>query len=90
MWESSVSLLEISTVNNMWVRCLESSQHPDSTAYTLTVHSTGNVHLFLFLFLQVQCIQIYLHCLGVCGDIYLHVHVSQAGGKNQLTNYLYL
>lgn len=28
---------------------------------------------------KIQYIQIHLHCPGVCGDIYLHVHVSKAG-----------
>lgn len=43
----------------------------------------------LFLFLQIQYIQICFHCPGVCGDIYLHLHVSKAGGKYWFTNHLY-
>lgn len=46
-------------------------------------------NVFLFLFLQIQHIQICFHCPGVCGDIYLHLHVSKAGGKNRFTNHLY-
>lgn len=38
------------------------------------------------MFSQIQHFQIYLHCPGVCGDIYLHFHVSKAGGKNRFTN----
>lgn len=45
--------------------------------------------MLFFLFLQIQCIQICLHCPGVCGDIYLHFHVSKAGGKNLFTNDFY-
>lgn len=45
--------------------------------------------VFLFLFFQIQYIQIYLHCPGVCGNIYLHFHVSKAGGKNWFTNHLF-
>lgn len=66
--------------------------------YTLRHHllktSCGNWYLclpnvFLFLFLQIQYIQICFHCPGFCGDIYLHFHVSKAGGKNRFTNHLY-
>lgn len=65
---------------------------------TLKAPSTENIlwklvlclpNVFLFLFLQIQCIQICFHCPGFCGDIYLHFHVSKAGGKNRFTNHLY-
>ena len=57
---------------------------------TFVNHPTGSIMQkfisVLFLFLQIQYLQIYLHCPGVCGDICLHFHVSKAGGKSLFTN----
>lgn len=47
------------------------------------------ISVLFLLFLQIQYLQIYLHCPGVCGDICLHFHVSEAGGKSLFTNDFY-
>ncbi|KAI2547968.1 SLC35B4 isoform 2 [Pan troglodytes] len=44
--------------------------------YALNLNIAMPLHM---IFRSIQYIQIYLHCPGVCGDIYLHFYVSKAG-----------